>query len=319
MKEKKYIINKKLLKIENKYINWRIDKFLIEKIPKITRNKIKIAIKNNFILVNKIKKKSNYKVKKNDKISIIIPEKLKNENTNFKNIIINIIYKDKWLFIINKPSGIIVHSFIKNYKITLVDIILNKFKKKLLKNKNKIGIIHRIDKETSGLLVIACEKKIINNLLKQFYEHSIERSYYSVVWGNPKIKLGTIKINISRDKKEKKFVSIFKNNKSKLSITHYKVVKSLKYVSLVKYKLETGKTHQIRIHMRYIDHPILNDSVYKNNNYILDKHLIKRQALHAKSLKFIHPYKKKKTIFENNTPNDFKLLLSKFIEFDNLE
>lgn len=319
MKEKKYIINKKLLKIENKYLNWRIDKFLIEKIPRITRNKIKIAIKNNFILVNKIKKKSNYKIKKNDKISIIIPEKSKNKNVNFKNIIINIIYKDKWLFIINKPSGIIVHSFIKSYKITLVDIILNKFKKKLLKNKNKIGIIHRIDKETSGLLVMACEKKIINNLLKQFYEHSIERSYYSVIWGNPKIKLGTIKINISRDKKEKKLISIFKNNKSKLSITHYKVIKNLKYVSLIKYKLETGKTHQIRVHMRYINHPILNDSIYKNNNYVLDRYLIKRQALHAKSLKFIHPYKKRKIIFKSNTPNDFKLLLSKFIKSDDLK
>ncbi|WP_185873765.1 RluA family pseudouridine synthase [Blattabacterium cuenoti] len=303
----------------------RIDKFLKKLIPNISRNQIQNATYSGNILVNKHLIKKNYKIKPFDIIDAEIhyPIDLDPEYKNIiaENIPLNIIYEDEDILIINKPSGIVVHPGIGHKTGTLIHGI-----KYYLNNPNlfRSGLIHRIDKDTSGLLIVAKNEQSQKYLLQQFLSKTIQRKYIALVWGNLKKKNGTITGYIGRDPKNRKRMKLFKKyfHKGKYSITHYKVLEKFKYITSIYCYLETGKTHQIRAHFKYLGHPILNDYIYGGNKIKnIEKKQIKflknylkffnRHALHAISLSFIHP-KKGKCNFTCSIPEEWKKLLEKF-------
>ena len=309
----------------------RIDKFLIDKIPGTSRNKIQDGIQNGYVKVNEVVVKQNYKVKPLDKISVSFPAPPRNEEIIPEKIDINIKYEDEDLLIVNKKAGMVVHPSYNNWTGTLVNGLVYYFKNLPImpKNNGRPGLVHRIDKETSGLLVVAKNEKSMISLAKQFFDHSIKRKYVALIWGEPKNKEGTIDINLGRSIKDRRVVCAYtKNDKGKKAITHYKVIESFYYVSIIECQLETGRTHQIRAHMKHIGHPIFNDKVYGGDKIlkgtVFSKYkkfvencfnIIPRQALHAKSLGFIHPRTKKKISFESSLPEDFGGVIAKWKKY----
>ena len=309
----------------------RIDKFLIDKIPGTSRSKIQDGIQNGYVKVNKSIIKQNYKVKPLDKISVSLPAPPRNEDITPEKININITYEDDDLLLVNKKAGMVVHPSYNNWTGTLVNGLVYYFNNLPImpNNDGRPGLVHRIDKDTSGLLVIAKNEKSMTSLAKQFFNHSIERKYIALVWGEPKKKEGTIDVNLGRSIKDRRVVCAYtENNKGKKAITHYKVIESFYYVSVVECQLETGRTHQIRAHMKHIGHPIFNDKVYGGNKIlkgtVFSKYkkfiencfnIIPRQALHAKSLGFIHPESKKKINFESSLPKDLSTVIAKWKKY----
>ncbi|MGQ9847047.1 MAG: RluA family pseudouridine synthase [Bacteroidales bacterium] len=303
----------------------RIDKFLVNRLNQVSRNRIQQAAEAHCILVNGKTVKSNYKVKPNDVISVVLPYPPNEYELVPENIPLDIVYEDEDLLVVNKPAGMVVHPAKGNYTGTLVNALLYHFKELSLSDTVRPGLVHRIDKDTSGLLVIAKNDYAHAFLAKQFFEKTIERAYIALVWGSFDKESGTIVGNIGRSLKDRKKMAVFMDeNHGKHAVTHYKVLKDYHFTSLVECKLETGRTHQIRAHFEFIKHPLFNDSKYggdkilKSINSPKFKQFIEncfvsmpRFALHAKSLGFMHPKSKKLLYFDSELPSDFKNLINK--------
>lgn len=310
----------------------RIDKFLLEKLDKVSRNRIQNAIKVGCILVNKDIIKANYKVRPKDTISIVLPSEPNiGESVTAENIPLDIVYEDDYLMVINKKAGMVVHPGVGNHSGTLVNALMYHFNNKDLpvmsgNSMDRPGLVHRIDKDTSGLLLIAKKELAMTHLARQFFDHSIEREYMALVWGDIEDDNGTIEGHIGRHEKDRMLMTVFADStQGKHAVTHYEVLKRLYYVTLVKCKLETGRTHQIRVHMKYMGHTLFNDSryggdkilkgtIYSKYKQFVDNcfQLMPRQALHARTLGFIHPMTEKKMYFEIPLPDDFRSVLDKW-------
>jgi 23S rRNA pseudouridine1911/1915/1917 synthase len=306
----------------------RIDKFLMDRLPNVSRNKVQDAIKNEFVLVNEEVIRSNYKVRPGDVITISMPEPPRDTDVVPENIPLNIIFEDEALLVVNKPAGMVVHPAYNNWSGTLVNALTYHFQNlpTMKNNEGRPGLVHRIDKYTSGLLVIAKTEKAMTELAKQFFNHSIERTYIALVWGEPAPEQGTIHVNVGRSLKDRRITASFPDGDfGRNAITHYKVLKTLRYVSLIQCKLETGRTHQIRAHMKYLGHPLFNDATYGGDKIlkgtVFSKYkafvencfkIIPRQALHAKSLGFKHPLSQELIQFDSELPQDFVDVIEKW-------
>lgn len=306
----------------------RIDKFLMDRLPNVTRTKIQAGIHEGFVKVNDQPIKPSYKVHPNDVVVVAMPEPPRDTDVKPENIPLNIVFEDEHLMVINKAAGMVVHPAFQNWSGTLVNALTYHFQNlpQMQGNEGRPGLVHRIDKDTSGLLVIAKSELAMIGLAKQFFDHSIERTYNALVWGLPDPSEGTINVNVGRSLKDRRVTTAFpKGDFGRHAITHYKLLQDLRYVSLIECKLETGRTHQIRAHMKYIGHPLFNDAMYGGNEplkgTIFSKYkqfvdncfkIIPRQALHAKTLGFIHPATKKFIQFDSELPADFKEVMEKW-------
>ena len=309
---------------------YRIDKFLMNRIEGATRNKLQQAINTGLVLVNNKEVKQNYKIKAFDQIIIysdfapesteVVPEKLD----------LNIVYEDDDIMMINKPAGLVVHPGSGNFTGTLLNGIAY-----YLRQKNpainaetlpRFGLVHRIDKNTSGLLVLAKTDKALSHLAKQFFDHTVKRKYVALVWGDVEKDSGTIIAHVGRNLRYRKLFDAFpEGDHGKEAITHYKVIERINYVTLVECVLETGRTHQIRVHMKHIGHPLFNDETYGGDKIlkgtIFSKYkqfvencfaICARQALHAKTLSFIHPSTVMQMDFDTNLPPDMSAVIEKW-------
>ena len=310
----------------------RIDKFLFDKMPNVTRNKIKDGIKSGKVLVNKGPIKPSYKVKPLDKVKVSLDREKRADEIKPENIELDILHEDEDILIVNKKAGMVVHPAHENWDGTLVNALIYHLKglPEMRGNEGRPGLVHRIDKDTSGLLVIAKNEKSMASLADQFFNHTIKRKYQAIVWGVPENNEGTIDVNLRRSIKDRRVVEGFANNTlGKKAITHYKLIEKIHYISLIECELETGRTHQIRAHMKHIGHPIFCDKVYggklivKGNRFTNYKRfvensfrIIERQALHAKSLGFIHPSTNKEVYFESKLPEDMSFLLDKWRKYE---
>ncbi|WP_026898674.1 RluA family pseudouridine synthase [Daejeonella oryzae] len=312
----------------------RIDKFLTQRIENTSRNRIQNAIDAGSVLVNGNPVKGSYKVKPFDVISIVLPHPPRDTEVYPEDLPIDIIYEDDDVIMVNKAAGMVVHPGFNNYNGTLVNALVYHFQQlpQLPGNEGRPGLVHRIDKDTSGLLLISKNEKAITYLAKQFYDHTITRKYIALVWGDL-AEDGTVTGYIGRSAKDRKVMAIYdEEDKGKWSVTHYKVLERLGYVTLIECELETGRTHQIRAHMKHLGHPLFNDSSYGGNRIIkgtvFSKYksfvencfeLIPRQALHAKSLGFLHPSTKKFVHFDSDVPHDFQQVLEKWRNYVKVE
>lgn len=313
----------------------RIDKFLTEKIANATRNRVQRAIDAGTILVNGQSSKSNYKIKPADEIRVLLEKPPRDTEVIPENIPLDILYEDPHLLIVNKPPGMVVHPAHGNWTGTLVNGLVYHFQHlpEMKGNVGRPGLVHRIDKDTSGLLVIAKTEETMAPLAAQFFHHTIERTYIALVWGEPEEDSGTVIGHVGRSAKDRKVMDVFPDgSQGKHAVTHWKVLKRLRYVSLIQCNLETGRTHQIRAHMRYLGHPLFNDAMYggdkirKGTQFAKYKAFIQncfdlmpRQALHAMSLGFVHPVTQEKLYFEAPLPADFSAVLEKweaYVQFE---
>jgi len=306
----------------------RIDKFLTEKIKSVSRNRIQLAADANSILVNGKSVKSSYKVKPLDSISIVMAYPPKDVEILPENIPIEIIYEDDDLLVVNKQAGMVVHPAHGNFTGTLVNALLYHLRDIPIFSSGSVrpGLVHRIDKNTSGVLVVAKTDKALNHLTRQFFEKTTTRMYTALVWGNMEEDSGTITGNIGRSIRDRKKMQVFPNaDQGKHAVTHWKVKERFGHVTLVECQLETGRTHQIRVHFEFIQHPLFNDEVYGGNKILRGntsskyKQFIEncfsicpRHALHAQTLGFIHPTTGERLFFEAPLPNDMSLLIEKW-------
>ncbi|MBL6648971.1 MAG: RluA family pseudouridine synthase [Flavobacteriaceae bacterium] len=305
----------------------RVDKYLMNRIENATRNKIQNAVKEGSIYVNNKIVKSNYKVKPGDFIKVMFSHPPYDNLLVGEKMDLDIVYEDENLLVINKPAGLVVHPGHGNYSGTLLNGLIYHFKNLPFNGEGRPGLVHRIDKDTSGLLVIAKDESSMTDLAKQFYLKTSKRKYIALVWGIVNNEKGTINANLARDPKNRLIMSVTKEaeNFGKEAITHYRVIERFNYLTLLECELETGRTHQIRSHMKYIGHPIFSDSRYGGDKIlkgtIFNKYkqfvsncfdIMPRQALHAKSLGFIHPVTNKELYFESELPQDFQSCLEKW-------
>lgn len=302
----------------------RIDIFLANQIENATRSKVQKLISEEKVFVNGKIVKANYIVKPKDIIQASHPIAPKPENTEPEPIPLEIIYEDEFLIVVNKPAGMVAHPAYANYTGTLVNALLHHTKSlSALNEPGRPGIVHRIDKDTSGLLVVAKDDWTHAKLAEQFSKHSIEREYHSICWGKFEKNEGVIEKNIVRSKSDRKKFTVSKNE-GKNAITLYKVLEEFEFTSYLKLNLKTGRTHQIRVHLASLNKPIFGDATYGGTKIIYENDLPKmknriinlleimpRQALHAKTLGFIHPHLKKTVRFDSNLPEDMLTLLSK--------
>lgn len=306
----------------------RIDKFLMLRMEGVSRNKIQNAAHAGNILVNGNPVKPNYKVKPNDIISIILAHPPREIELIPENIPINIVYEDDDIIVLNKEPGLVVHPGHGNYTGTLVNALVYHFQNILNKKEEEIRpfLVHRIDKNTSGIILIAKNELAQAKLAKEFFDRTITRKYHALVWGDFTEDEGSITGNIGRNPKDRKVMTVFPDGKSgKPAITHYKVIERFGYITLIECQLETGRTHQIRTHLKYIGHPLFNDETYGGNIILkgttFTKYkqfiencfkLLPRQALHAKSLGFIHPASSKYIFFDSELPPDMQTIIEKW-------
>ena len=306
----------------------RIDKFLMDRLPNVTRTKIQNGIHHEFVKVNEKTVKPNYKVRPNDVIIISLPTPPRDTDVVPENIPLNIVFEDEHLLVINKPAGMVVHPAYNNWSGTLVNALAYHFQNlpEMPGNDGRPGLVHRIDKDTSGLLVIGKSETVLTHLAKQFFDHTIERTYWALVWGVPDPAQGTINVNVGRSLKDRRMTVAFpEGDFGRHAITHYNLLQDLRYVSLVECTLETGRTHQIRAHMKYIGHTLFNDAMYGGDQVlkgtVFSKYkqfvencfkVIPRQALHAKTLGFVHPVTKESMRFDTELPQDFKDAIEKW-------
>jgi 23S rRNA pseudouridine1911/1915/1917 synthase len=297
----------------------RIDKFLFDRMSGTSRNRIQNAAAAGSILVDDNPVKSNYKVRPGDIISIVLPHPPRDKEIYPENIPLNIIYEDNDLLIVNKAAGMVVHPGFGNFTGTLVHALYYHLQTMPL-------LVHRIDKDTSGLLLVAKNEIAQTFLAKQFFDHTTERTYQALVWGDIEEPEGTIIGNIDRSAKDRKIMAVYPDgDKGKHAVTHYKVIERFGYVTLFECRLETGRTHQIRAHFKYIKHPLFADEAYggmeiiKGTVFTRYKQFVEncfsimpRQALHAKTLGFIHPTKKEKIIFDSELPQDMAQVIDKW-------
>ncbi|WP_440121745.1 RluA family pseudouridine synthase [Tenacibaculum sp. Ill] len=304
----------------------RVDKFLMNFIENATRNKIQQAAKAGNVLVNDVAVKPNYKVKPKDVVRVVLTYPPHENLLVAEDIPIDIVYEDDEVIVVNKPAGMVVHPGHGNYSGTLVNGLIHHIEN-LPKNSNeRPGLVHRIDKDTSGLLVVAKTEFAMAHLSKQFFDRTTERLYYALVWGNIEEDEGTIEGNIGRSFKNRLQMDVFPNGEhGKHAVTHYKVLERLTYVTLVQCKLETGRTHQIRAHFKHIGHTLFNDERYGGNAILKGTTFTKykqfvdncfkvlpRQALHAKTLGFTHPITGEFLKFDSEVPEDITACLEKW-------
>lgn len=306
----------------------RVDKFLVIRILNASRSKIQEAAQAGHILVNNKAVKPNYKVQANDVISIVMSYPPRETEIIAQDIPINIVYEDDSLAIVNKEAGMVVHPGHGNYSHTLVNALAYHLQGAELFQKTdpRPGLVHRIDKDTTGLLVIAKTEEAKNKLAQQFYEKSSQRTYHALVWGILDADEGTITGHIGRSLQDRKQMSVFPDGEfGKHAVTHYKVIRRLGYVTWVECKLETGRTHQIRAHFKHIGHPLFNDERYGGNLILKGTHFSKyaqfvkncfaicpRQALHAKTLAFTHPKSGEWVSFDSDLPDDMVELVERW-------
>lgn len=320
----------------------RIDKFLMNRTQNATRSKIQQAAENGNILVNEKPVKSNYKVKPFDVITVVFAHPPREIELIPQNIPIDIVYEDDDLVIVNKQPGMVVHPGYGNYKGTLVNALVYHFNRLPLSNyggtveatkKSKEqailrpGLVHRLDKNTSGIMLVAKSETAMVKLAKDFFDRNLDRIYYALVWGDFQEDEGTITGNIGRHLKDRKKMDVFppESEEGKHAVTHYKVLERFGYVTLIQCKLETGRTHQIRAHMKYIGHSLFNDEVYggdrilKGTTFAKYKQFVEncfailpRHALHAKSLGFNHPVSGKYIHFDSELPDDMLAVINKW-------
>lgn len=304
----------------------RIDKYLMLMIPNATRNKIQNAASNGDIYVNDVPVKSNYKVKPLDVVRILLAHPPFENRVDPENIPLDIVYEDDSLLLINKPPNFVVHPGHGNYTGTLVNALAYHFENLPLNSSERPGLVHRIDKDTSGLLVIAKTEVAMTHLAKQFEDKTTEREYIALVWGNVKEDEGRIEGNIARHVKDRMQMAVFADPEiGKPAVTHYKVLERFGYVTLISCKLETGRTHQIRVHLKHIGHTLFNDERYGGNLILKGTTFTKykqfidncfktlpRQALHAKTLGFIHPTTKEYMRFDTELPQDMHDVIEKW-------
>lgn len=304
----------------------RVDKFLLQLIENTTRNKIQQSAENGNVWVNDVPVKSNYRVKPFDVVRVMLAHPPFENHIIPEDIPLDIVYEDDDLLVINKPAGLVVHPGHGNYTGTLVNALAYHFDNLPMNSSERPGLVHRIDKNTSGLLVIAKTEIAMAHLARQFEEKTSEREYIALVWGNVKEDEGTITGNIARHLKDRMQMAVFpEGNHGKHAVTHYKVLERFGYVTLVSCKLETGRTHQIRVHMKYIGHTLFNDARYggdlilKGTTFTKYKQFVEncfkvlpRQALHAKTLGFEHPTTKEFLRFDTEIPKDLQDCIEKW-------
>lgn len=306
----------------------RVDKYLMNLIEKATRNKIQKAATAGNIHVNGVAVKSNYKVKGKDVVTVLFEHPPYEFLLVPEDIPIDIVYEDDAVLVVNKSPGMVVHPGHGNYSGTLINALTFHFDNLPNNSSNRPGLVHRIDKDTSGLLVVAKTEEAMTYLAKQFFDKTTEREYVALVWGNVEEEEGTIEGNIGRHPKNRLQNTVYENDveeKGKPAVTHYKVLERLGYVTLVSCRLETGRTHQIRVHMKYIGHTIFNDERYggerilKGTTFSKYKQFVDncfkvlpRQALHARTLGFVHPVTKEFMRFECHVPEDMEACLNKW-------
>jgi len=314
--------------VEKGQTSLRIDKYLMNFIENATRNKIQTAAKNGSIFVNDVPVKSSYKVKGNDVIRVLFAHPPHENLLVGEDIAIDVVYEDDDLLVVNKSAGMVVHPGHGNYSGTLINALIFHFDNLPKNSSDRPGLVHRIDKDTSGLLVVAKTELAMNHLSLQFANKTSEREYVAIVWGNVEEDEGTIEGNIGRHPKNRLQNTVFIDDdayKGKPAVTHYKVIERLGYVTLVSCKLETGRTHQIRVHMKHIGHTLFNDERYggerilKGTTFTKYKQFVEncfkvlpRQALHAKTLGFEHPTTGKWMSFTSEIPKDMQLCIEKW-------
>ena len=306
----------------------RIDKFLTYKIEGISRSKVQAAAEAGCILVNGNAVKSNYKIKPLDDISVVLSQPKYELTIIPQDIPLKIVYEDEHLIVIDKEAGMVVHPGHGNYTGTLVNALTYYLQDLPLfqSGEMRAGLVHRIDKDTSGILVVAKTEYAHNHLARQFFEHTIERKYLALIWGNLADDAGTIIGNIGRNPRDRMQMWVFEDGSDgKHAVTHYQVMERLGYITLVECQLETGRRHQIRTHFRHIGHPLFNDSRYGGNQILrgttFSKYkqfvnncfeILPRQALHARSLAFDHPGSGKRVYFESELPQDMTEVIRKW-------
>jgi len=307
----------------------RVDKFLMSRIENVTRNKIQQSAKEGSIYVNDLIVKSNYKVKGRDRVKVLFAHPPYENLLVAEDIAIDIVYEDDILVVINKPPGLVVHPGHGNYSGTLLNGLLHHFEKLPKNLNNRPGLVHRIDKDTSGLLVVAKTEQAMTHLSKQFFDKTSERKYLALVWGDVKEDKGTIEGAIGRHPKNRLQMNVFEDNsEGKEAITHFKVLERFGYVTLIECQLETGRTHQIRAHLKFIGHTLFNDARYggekilKGTSFTKYRQfvdncfkLLPRQALHAKTLGFIHPKTGEKMQYDSPIPDDFNSAIDKWRQY----
>ena len=306
----------------------RLDKYHVDRMDHCSRNRIQVAADSGNILVNGVAAKSSYKVKPMDRITLVMPYPKREIEIIPEDIPLEIVYEDDDLLIVNKEAGMVVHPGCGNYSGTLVNALTFHLKDIPLFQDGdmRAGLVHRIDKDTSGLLVVAKNERAHARLAKQFFDHTIHRRYVALVWGNLEEDEGTITGNIGRSPKDRLQMYVFADGSDgKHAVTHYKVLKRYGYVTLVECRLETGRTHQIRVHMSWQGHPLFNDGRYGGDRILkgttFSKYkqfiencftLLPRQALHARSLGFVHPTTGKDMYFESELPADLLSVIAKW-------
>lgn len=307
----------------------RVDKFLMNRIEHATRNKIQKAAKEGHIYVNDQSVKSNYKVKGKDIVRVLFTHPPHEFLLVPQEIPIDIVYEDDSVVVVNKPAGMVVHPGHGNYQDTLINGLIFHFEHLPENQNNRPGLVHRIDKDTSGLLVVAKTEQAMTHLAQQFFDKSTQREYIAIVWGNVEEDRGTVEGHIGRHPKNRLQNTVFEGDdaglKGKPAVTHYQVIERLGYVTLIRCILETGRTHQIRVHMKYIGHTLFNDERYGGNEVLKGTHFTKykqfvdncfkvlpRQALHAKTLGFVHPVSQEFMHFEAPVPQDMEGVIEKW-------
>ena len=310
----------------------RIDKFLFDRMQKVSRNKIQEAAQSGYVLVNGEAVKANYKVKPGNIITIAFPNpKEQRPGVVPEEIPLDIRYEDQDVMVIHKPAGMVVHPGVGNYSGTLVNALAFHLSRTDLPVKegnqsDRPGLVHRIDKDTSGLLVIAKSERAMKSLSDQFFHHTVQRKYIALVWGEPEESEGTFDWYIGRNPNQRLQMMVFpEQDNGKRAVTHFKIIEPLYYVSLLECQLETGRTHQIRVHMQYAGHPLFNDQKYGGDRIVKGTVFTKykqfventfqsmpRHALHAKSLGFIHPSTGEEMFFDSDIPEDFQRALDRW-------
>lgn len=306
----------------------RIDKFLMDRMPNTSRNKIQVAAKNGNILVNDRQVKQNYRIKPGDEVSLVLPYPVREIELIPQDIPLNIVYEDDSLIVLNKPANMVVHPGYGNYTGTLVNALVYHFDhlpQRIHDYFGRPGLVHRLDKHTTGIMVVAKTENALTHLAKQFYDRTTERRYHALVWGDVEADV-RIEGNLGRSLQNRKMMTVFPDgDHGKHAVTNVKVIKRFGLVTLVECKLETGRTHQIRAHMKWIGHPLFHDLEYGGDRIVKGttsssyKHFIENcfelipgQALHAKSLGFVHPETGKWLQFDSELPEGFQLLLEKW-------
>ena len=322
-----------VIKVDKGQEPLRIDKFLKARIEYATRNKIQLAIDAGMVTVNGKNIKSNYKIKPADDIIVYTDEEPDTSDIIPEELPLNIVYEDEHILVVNKAAGMVVHPGSGNYSGTLINgvahYLIQKDPSLTDKMLPRFGLVHRIDKNTTGLLLLAKTDKALQDLAKQFFHHSIDRKYVALVWGDMEQDEGTIVAHVGRNTRHRKLFEAYPDGEhGKDAITHYKVLERFHYVTLVECVLETGRTHQIRVHMKHIGHTLFNDDTYggdrilKGTVYTRYKQFVDncftlcpRQALHAKTLGFVHPATKEYMLFESEIPSDMSAVIDKWKKY----